>query len=42
MTRPRTLRDHLIRAALRVGVAWSALVLAAFVLVLLPLNMRVA
>lgn len=42
MTRPHTLRDYLIRAAERVAIAWSALVLAAFVLVVLPVNMRVA
>lgn len=42
MTRPRTLRDHLTRAAERAAIAWSALVLAAFVLWLLPVNMRAA
>lgn len=35
MTRPRTLRDHLIRAAERAGLAWSALVLW-----LLPMSVR--
>ena len=40
MTRPRTLRDHLVRAAERAGLAWSALVLAAFLLWLLPLSTR--
>jgi hypothetical protein len=40
MSRPRTFRDFMFRAAERVGLAWSALVLAGIVLWLLPLNMR--
>jgi hypothetical protein len=40
MTRPRTLRDFLVRAAERVALAWSALVLAGVVLWLLPVNVR--
>jgi hypothetical protein len=40
--RLRGLLRHLRRSAQRVGIAWSALVLAGFVLVLLPLNMRAA
>lgn len=40
MTRPRTFREHLRHAAQRVGLAWSAVVLAGFVLWLLPVNVR--
>jgi len=38
----RAFLGALRHAATRVGLAWSALALAAFVLVLLPLNMRMA
>jgi hypothetical protein len=41
MTRP-TLRAHLIRAAERVALAWSALVLAGVALWLLPVSVRAA
>lgn len=40
MTRPTTLRDHLVRAAERAGLAWSALVLVALVLWLVPMSVR--
>jgi hypothetical protein len=40
MTRP--LRARLIRAAERAGLAWSALVLVALVLWLLPMSVRAA
>lgn len=40
MTRPRTLRDHLIRAAERAALAWSALVLVALLLWLVPMSER--
>lgn len=42
MTRPRTFREHMLRTAERVGVAWSALVLVALLLWLLPLSTRAA
>jgi hypothetical protein len=36
----RGLLRHLRGSAQRVGIAWSAMVIAAFVLVVLPINMR--
>lgn len=38
----RALLHRLRGSALRVGIAWSALVIAGFVLWLLPVNMRMA